>query len=204
MITALQAIGTPIPRYLKDAHYELSARGTRQTALLSMFCFWQGEIELGGIPGVVATQAGFIGGSEVVEVQFDSTRLSYTQLLRRAATLRCADRVFPLNPEQRSTAERILGGKRIGTPFGFRADGNTKYHLSKSVYRFLPMTSYQKVLTNIAVFSGEDPEQILSPRQREAIAFINSHPAWAWQDLRRSDNYISDWETVWEQIQRGR
>ena len=67
-------------------------------ATLAAGCFWGVEARLGEIPGVLSTAAGYEGGSfenptyndvctdrtghaEVVEVVFDSSRLSYDSLL---------------------------------------------------------------------------------------------------------------------------
>jgi hypothetical protein len=200
MIDALTAFGASVPAYLEIAHAELSAWPKAETALLSMFCFWEGEIKLGAIPGVIATKAGFIRGSEVVQVHFDSRLLSYDQLLRRALRLRCADRAFPLNPEQRLTAEKVLGAKRVGSAVRFGADANTKYYLSKTEYRFLPMTDIQMVRVNIALYRGMNPTEVLSPRQQEALMFIRRHPEYPWRDLINSADFPKDWEIVWEMI----
>jgi hypothetical protein len=203
LIASLEAFGTAVPEYLRIAHAELSARGREEMALLSMFCFWEGEVKLGGIPGVIATRAGFIGGSEVVEVRYDSRVVSYRSLLGRAARLRCADRAFPLNPEQRAVAEEVLGSNRVMTAVRFRADGNTKYYLSKTEYRYLPMTDSQKRLANIALYEGREPLDVLSPRQRRALRYIRSHPDRAWSDLTASDDFRSRWQDVWKRVVRG-
>lgn len=170
LIASLEAFGTAVPEYLRIAHTELSARGREETALLSMFCFWEGEVKLGGIPGVIAIRAGFIGGSEVVEVRYDSRSLSYRRLLGRAARLRCAD----------------------------RADPNTKYYLSKTDYRYLPMTDSQKRLANIALYEGREPVGLLSPRQRTALQYIRSHPDHPWTDLIGSDDFRREWREFWQ------
>jgi hypothetical protein len=196
MIAALKKTGATIPRYLQIAHAELSALGRTDTALLSMFCFWEGELELGAIPGVIATRAGYIGGSEVVELRYDTSLLSYEQLLRRASALRCADRAFPLSGEQRRLAEKVLGRGRVGSLSSFRADENTKYYLSKTPYRFLPMTEIQKTLINIAVHEGKDPGQLLSPRQRQMLESILARADEPWNNLIVSDDFRGDWKSV--------
>jgi hypothetical protein len=200
MIAALKKTGAAVPRYLQIAHAQLAARGRTDRALLSMFCFWEGELELGAIPGVVATRAGYVGGSEVVELRYDTDLLSYEQLLRRAAALRCADRAFPLSDEQRKAAEKVLGRERVGSLWSFRADASTKYYLSKTPYRFLPMTEIQKTLANIAVHDRKDPGQLLSPRQQRMLESILARPDESWNNLITSDDFRSDWQSVQDRI----
>ena len=165
-----------------------------------MFCSWQGEVELGGIEGVAATRSGFMQGSEVVEVEFDTSRISYARLLRHARTLRCADRAFPLSPDQRQTAERILGSGRVGSLDRFRPDGSIKYYLSQTPFRFVPMTAYQQVLVNRLIYQGGDPGDVLSPRQRLMSRAIHTRPDVPRQNRVATDRFTADWAEVWEQI----
>jgi hypothetical protein len=203
LIDSLEAFGEAVPEYLRVAHAELSARGREETALFAMFCFWEGEVKLGGIPGVIATRAGFIGGREVVEVRYDSRSLSYRRLLGRVARLRCADRAFVLNSEQRAAAEEVLGADRVKPAVRFRADSGTKHYLSRTDYRFLPMTESQKRLANIALYEGREPLDVLSPRQRAALQYIRRHPDYPWADLIGSDDFRREWREVWQTADQG-
>jgi hypothetical protein len=205
MIDALETVGNPVPLYLRTLHTELSSLGFRQTAYFSMFCFWQGEIQFGGVPGVVATTAGFIQGREVVEVEFDSSRLSYADLVRQAKKLRCAERAFPVNDDQRATAKRILGKERVLVLKVFRPDRNTKYYLSHTPYRYLPMTEYQKVLLNRATNAGADLDSWISPRQRQALGYIRRNlqrqSGDPWRPLLASSDFREDWTAVWKRLE---
>ena len=202
LIEALRASGARAPEYLRLVHAELTAAGSPETAVRSMFCFWQGEIELGGIDGVVATRAGFADGAEVVEVTYDSSRLSYAALLRQASRLQCADNVFALNDQQRAIAGRVLGSKRVRPSGGFPADagnaGNarTKYYLARTPYRFVPMTGLQQIRANIAVYEGRDPAYLLSSRQRMMLRYIETHRDEVWVSRIASEVFRADWETV--------
>jgi len=50
--------------------------------------------------GVVATTAGFMHGKEVVEVMFNSEKISYTELLRRAMSNGVARNAYVFSKEQ--------------------------------------------------------------------------------------------------------
>ncbi len=54
---------------------------TLEIAYLAGGCFWGMEDILRGIPGVVATEVGYVGGAEAVKVTFDPARLAYADLL---------------------------------------------------------------------------------------------------------------------------
>ena len=59
-----------------------------------MYCFWTGEMQLGGIDGVIKTEAGFYYGREVVKVWFDESELEFKDLVAEAAKIKCANRVY--------------------------------------------------------------------------------------------------------------
>ena len=69
MMAALRAAGKPVPQYLQLVAAENIARTQRAT--FAMHCYWEGEVRLGSIPGVLATGAAWIGPKEVVTVTFD-------------------------------------------------------------------------------------------------------------------------------------
>jgi hypothetical protein len=196
MIQTLAQADRPIPRYLRLVHGEFVSAARRETALFSMFCFWQGEVDLGGLEGVVATRSGFMQGSEVVEVEFDTARTGFAQLLREARKLRCADRVFPRNEEQRRLAHRILGPERVGTLGEFTPDHNIKYYLSRTSYRYLPMTDYQQVLVNRLIYLREDPARVLSPRQRAMAARLQGLPRAKLSSRVATGHFGADWKEV--------
>jgi hypothetical protein len=63
-------------------------------AAFAMYCFWTGEMKLGQIEGVVATQAGFINGHEVTLLHYDSAVLSLPQLIAAAKQIDCAHALY--------------------------------------------------------------------------------------------------------------
>lgn len=92
MIETLTKAGRPIPEYLRIIEQENSER--LQLAHLAQACFWVGEMELGQIDGVVATQAAFMGGHEVTSVWFDPQEISLTNLAIEGRRRKVASVVF--------------------------------------------------------------------------------------------------------------
>ena len=92
MIETLTKAGREIPGYLRIIEQENSER--LQLAHFAQPCFWVGEMELGQIDGVVATQAAFMGGHEVTTVWFDPEEVSLLDLSRQAQQRNVASVVF--------------------------------------------------------------------------------------------------------------
>ena len=92
MIEVLEKSGRPIPAYLRLIEQENSDR--LELVHFAQACFWVGEMELGQIDGVVATQAAFMGGHEVTSVWFDPDEVSLTDLAKQAKKRNVASVVF--------------------------------------------------------------------------------------------------------------
>ena len=92
MIDALEKAGRTIPSYLRLIEQENSDR--LQLAHIAQGCFWVGEMEIGQIDGVVATQAAFMGGHEVTSVWFDPEEVSLLDLSLQAQQRQVASVVF--------------------------------------------------------------------------------------------------------------
>jgi len=87
MIATLEKVKRPVPAYLRLLATEHSS-GLKQ-AVFSMFCFWTGEMALGQLDGVVTTEAGFMGGREVVLVHYDPAVVSLPRLTTAAGKADC-------------------------------------------------------------------------------------------------------------------
>ena len=87
MTEALRKANRTVPGYLSILAAEHSPR--LQQAAFSMPCFWSGEMALGQIEGVVATEAGFMGGREVVRLSFDPETISPAKLNAAAQAADC-------------------------------------------------------------------------------------------------------------------
>ena len=138
----------PLPPYMELLGQELAAEqaGSVQEAYFKMYCFWSGEKHFGANEGVLATESGFIGGSEVVKVRFDQRLLSDRELEKYAAQASCS----PVRSEGR-----------------FRPSSkDVNFYLQKSPYRYLPLSPLQRARINSALGQGKAADQYLSPRQR--------------------------------------
>ena len=198
MTDVMKAQKIKIPEYLLLLQSELSANqiGT-ETAYLSMYCFWTGEKTLADIDGVVETQAGFMNGREVVKVDFVPEVIAYDDLLRKAKTKSCANHVYSESLTQQLTAEKIVGSEYVSEKSAFRMDKETKYYLSKSSYKYLPMTALQAVKANSLIGKGHSPNSVFSARQLELLKYIQANPDKKWKSAINED-LISAWSQAEE------
>ena len=88
MARLLKASHRPVPEYLRLVCDEYSGR-PRETARFSVGCYWEGERELGKLPGVLGSRTGTVGPDEVVELHFDPAIISPAALSVRATRLTC-------------------------------------------------------------------------------------------------------------------
>ena len=101
---------------------------------MGMYCFWTGEKVYGQLEGVLETEAGFMGGREVVKVTYNPEVLSYGDLLKQGKGASCADHVYTDTPEEYSAATGIVGSPAISAPQSFRPDRDPKYYLSPNTF----------------------------------------------------------------------
>ncbi|MBK7871223.1 MAG: thioredoxin family protein [Saprospiraceae bacterium] len=153
-----EVLGEKAPNYLNLLCEELTAEAAgAQTATFSMYCFWTGEGQLGQLDGVVATEPGFMNGREVVQVKFNSNIISFEKLVKTGSQVQCADQVFTNDNQQKTIAEKVLGKNSVADINNFRLDNDRKYYLSKTIYRYVPMTPMQATRANSLVGKGKSP-----------------------------------------------
>lgn len=159
MIEALEASGRDVPLYLRAVALENKADDL-STAAFEMHCFWVGEMELGKIPGVVATEAGWIGGREVTRVIYDSSSISPGALEEAAEAAECADRTY----------EPGRDGLLTGYSAAKESDQKRQLMRWEALKRVPDLTPMQ--LTKLNAFATVDMDAALawlSPRQRRAL-----------------------------------
>ncbi len=197
MTVALENAGKPVPQYLQVLSEELSLLDRPlEKAKFAMYCFWTGEAELGSLKGVLSTRPGFIGGKEVVEVEFDPSLLSYGKLVEEARAQKCATTVFSETAQQLAIAKSIVGSDAVRRGGPIRPDKEPKYYLSKTSLRFLPLTILQKTRINSLLGKGKDPLQVLSPRQIRMFESIKRHPDAGWKNLISDETIEQSWIDV--------
>ena len=196
MLQALHLSGTAAPKYLELLAEELRAKvlGTEK-ATFSMYCFWTGEGTYGKLDGVIATKPGFMDGREVVEVEYNPGTISYEELMQKGQKARCASKAYTHSNEQQQSAQKILGS--AATAKSFKPDREPKYYLSKTAYRFVPMTPTQAARANSLVGANKSPADILSARQLELYKFIKAHAELPWKNV-----IGQELRTAWKQVEK--
>ena len=110
--------------------------------------------------------------------------------------MRCAHKAYTINDKQAEIAKKVLGANRVAASKKFRPDSEVKYYLSKTDYRFLPMSPKQKIYINHAIAYGKDPKQYLSPSQILMYNRLRKKQAAKKQDFIVSDDLVGNWEKV--------
>lgn len=178
IIDALLDRGKDIPEYLSLLSEELQVDllGSKET-IISMYCFWTGEKNLGKLRGVSYTEAGYMDGKEVVKVRYSPSVISYDKILKHAASAKCASFVYTNDTEEKSVANKLLGNKKASNTKAYRKDREDKYYLRHSDLQYLPLTDLQKTRINSMLGDRMDPTELLSPRQTIMLGQINSSPS---------------------------
>ena len=161
---------------LAENHFAVQHRAT-----FAMACFWEGEARLGGIEGVVATRPVYLAGREAVSVTYDETRVPFERLVREAARLDCAERVWVADERRLAIARGVVGtrAERSQDAGSEAGEGDRQHDLGHSPLRALTLTPMQATHVNAALHVGSDPLRWLSPRQREQAARLGAGAATA-------------------------
>lgn len=198
MINSLTVNGSKVPQYLALLQEELQAKKAGvETATFGMYCFWTGEKELGSLDGVVSTQPGFMGGREVVTVEFNPEIVAFEDILTTAQNSHCADYVYAENEAQKTKAKKLVNDNKVVATSKFRLDKEPKYFLSKTHYQYVPMTDLQATKANALIGKRQLPDAVLSPRQVELASFIAKNKRMDWTSAINVP-FEKAWETAME------
>lgn len=194
MVDAIRLQRQEPPVYLQLLQEELQAEanGTEQTTL-SMYCFWTGEKNYGQLPGVIATEPGFMDGREVVQVTYDPSVVSFEKVVHTGQRAQCADRIYVHSKQQAQAAVQLIEDNKIRTKSSFRPDDEPKYYLSKTPYRAVPMTTLQAARANALIGQGKSPERVLSPKQIAIAQEVKRRADSNWENLIGKD-IAENWE----------
>lgn len=187
---ALLASNQISPTYLNLLYQELS--DNKEEAILSMYCFWTGEREIGSMKGVISTQAGYMNGTEVVKVKYDPSLISYEDLINDSARKKCADKVYT----NESNELAIANDNEIPTRGlnKYKVDRQDKYYLSKTDFQYIPMLSIQATKSNALIAKRQSPEELLSPRQLSILALVSNGKIK--NENRAKKNFIEEWNKL--------
>ncbi len=169
---ALAAAGRPVPEFLDWVIEEETGRRRARRITLETHCFWEGEGCIGTEPGVVSTRAGWVGGREVVEVEYDPARLDDRALLAAIRRKGCADRIHPHDARQAELAREIFDqvAPVLARPARSARASDQKFHLRRSPLRNVALTERQQTRVNAAIAQRRSLAPWLSPRQRAALS----------------------------------
>lgn len=199
---ALEKSRGKAPEYLALLAKELKAEQVeKETAVFAMHCFWTGEGRLGSIDGVISTEPGFMGGREVVKVEFNPESVSFKQLLSLAIKNNVARHVYTDSSTQKKIAEDILGSESVSDNGNFRPDSQPKYYMSKTPYRFIPMTPLQASKVNSAIGFKSSPDKFLSERQLMLLNFVKANPDKNRKSQIENKDFIAAWNQAFSQVE---
>lgn len=173
MVEVLETLGKPIPLYAKALGNDLKIEyGYFKTTVYETPCFWSGETTLAQHPGVVYTEAGWIGGAEVVKVFFDAKKASLETLDNYA---------------------KQEGFYTIGNHENYRIDKTPQYYLSRTTFASIPLSKVQRTNINLAIPYRKDPSDFLSPKQLTKFQILSQ----GLNDEGGQKVYALDFETSW-------
>ncbi len=174
MAAALGAAGKHVPKYLQlvvDEH-----GGKSDTAILAMHCYWEGEGQLGTLPGVKNTHSAWLRGKEVVEVTFDPNIADLKSLVNLASQVKCVSEVITTNERQTKLLQDAGGiassALEPGEKLTSAKESDQRYYLKQNAMQYLPLTALQATRINSALRLKKDAEIYLSPRQKTLLTRI--------------------------------
>jgi hypothetical protein len=178
MAEALKKAGRHVPLYLQGLANEHDNPGIRKTAF-AMFCFWTGEMKIGGFDGVVKTEAGYYRGREVTQVWYDERLISLEDLVQKAAEVNCADAVYVRTAQERARIKRLTGLRLQTHLFDtehYRKAGTSdqKKQIQGSPFTHLDLTPFQ--ITKINAFAPVNRKKALkylSPGQAARLHLLS-------------------------------
>lgn len=167
MVAALEKTKKAVPGYLKLVAEEIESASRRQKACFAMGCYWSGDRVFGAVDGVYATTIGWLGGHEVLEMEFDPKKVTFEDLLALSKkSFRGGFIVYARTDEQHEAAKKA-GAKvqRSDKP----VDTSRTVQKNSLSYRgrlaLVPMTEAQAVKVNAALARRKDVTDYLSPTQ---------------------------------------
>ncbi len=170
MVEALEKVNREVPTYLK-ALAGSAAVDKEGVAAFAMFCFWTGEQKLGGLEGVLTTEAGWLEGREVTWVSFDRAHLSFGALVDAAAEFECAQKVYTNNSaDAERVAQSRLSVGDLTDEYRAARVSDQKRQLTGTLYQKMNLSPVQATKLNALIRTDVKAAlKWLSPHQREQL-----------------------------------
>lgn len=171
MMASLEAAERSVPVYLKELAEERERDRHVRTAF-AMPCFWTGELRLGGLKGVVATEAGWLDGREVTLVTWHRDRTTLKDLVLAAEKVRCAEEVAVSTEaelKQLPESTRLRAGL-LTKDYRPARDSDQKRQLAGTPFASIAMTPRQATRVNAwARVDREKAKTFLTPLQLQEL-----------------------------------
>ena len=170
LVEALKKNNSEVPSYLTNVLIP-ETNPANKYAAFAMYCFWTGEAKLGSLDGVIATEAGFYDGHEVVVVKYNENDINLLKLVAEAEKFDCASAVYLTSETDRdliTDKTRLTNVKLFNPKSGYRRapDSDQKKQISKMTkLDSLGLTPMQWTKLNSLRTSGDSHQTWLSPRQ---------------------------------------
>ncbi len=193
MVAALTKTKQPVPGYLKLVAEEIESASRHQKACFAMGCYWSGDRVFGAVDGVYATTIGWLGGHEVVEMEFDPKKVTFDDLLALSKkSFRGGFVVYARTDEQEAAAKKAGAKvKRSDKPVDTSRTVQKNSLSHRGRLALVPMTEAQAVKVNAALARRKDVTDYLSPTQIRLSTAIHESKAFP-QDQRGRIKVQSD------------
>lgn len=179
------------------SEYDANAPTETSTATFGLGCFWGPDAAAGAMDGVVRTRVGYAGGTkpdpsyevigdhtEVVQVEYDSTTLSFSDLLdwafsehsprRQSSKRQYQNIVFTETAAQREQLRAFLDDSDLRRQqVETRLEPLDEFYLAESYHQKFQLRS-QRWITDVFDELQYDAEAI---RESPAAARLNAHAA---------------------------
>lgn len=141
--------------------------------------------------------SGWLGSTEVVELEYDPKRVSYAALVKHARKSRAASSVFTRNDAEAKTAREVFPKSTRPFQGKIRVVQDTRYYARRTALKHVPLTRGQLTRAN-AYLRGRRmrdllKRDILSPGQKALIARIGREPKRAWPTVFEKDVDVAHW-----------
>lgn len=159
MISALEKAKQPVPKTLQLLNKATDSSKLAQAAF-SCHCYWTGEYKLGGHPGVMTTEAGWLDGHEVTLVSYRTDIVSITELIKYAQKQQVANSIYLSTAQQKKEAKSIAKNAKSLSGYRKAKPSDQKRQIGGTPYSKLKLSPEQACKVN--AFCRSNPAKAIS------------------------------------------